>query len=305
MNIRDFKRLCRVGLLVSITSGAAAACSPQVVPATPQHSTTQSTATPRAVESVLPGAKVVPGWASTGEAKSYDRDNLFSLVDGQADGFFVYGFERVATQRYKSGTGTIVAEVWQLATPADAFGLFTTDITGQAANIGNDGDSDPGHRLSFWQDRYTVHVSALDTVDDTALWALAKAIAAALPPGGERPALLSSLPNEGLQDRSALFFHQELSIQDAVWLGGENILGLSRDTNGVVARYQVDGQTARLMLVEYPNVDQVAPALAALKSSAVKDLAAADSRDRLLGAVFGKIASSDAAALVSRAIAAQ
>jgi hypothetical protein len=292
-------------LFVVLAVNILAACSPQAATVVPPTATFETSPAPLAIESVLPGSDVVSGWTLSGPAKSYNRDNLFNLVDGQADGFFVYGFEQVVTQRYVNGKGTIVAEVWQLSTPADAYGLYTFGITGQSATIGNDGDSEPGRRLSFWQDHYTVHVSSLQPVDDAVLWVFAKAIAAALSSGGAAPPLISNLPKEGLQDRSVVFFHEELSIQDQIWLGGKNILGLSHETNGVVARYQVAGQLVHLLLVEYPDAGQATAALSALKSSAVKDLAAAGSRDRLLGAVFGKLSASDASALVSSAIAAK
>ncbi len=39
-------------------------------------------------------------------------------VDGQADAFFAYNFQQVATQRYQNAEGTLLnIEVWQLAQP--------------------------------------------------------------------------------------------------------------------------------------------------------------------------------------------
>jgi hypothetical protein len=159
-------------------------------------------------------------------------------VDGQAEAFFAYGFEQVAVRRYENAEGAVLrVEVWQLATPADAYGLFTASITGTPAAIGNDGDADPGRRLAFWQDRYTVHVRARQELDDADLWGFGEAVSAALPEGGERPALVDRLPPDGLVERSAIFFHEEISIQSDLWLGGENLLGLGLETDGVLARW--------------------------------------------------------------------
>jgi len=260
-------------------------------------------ATSPSLSAIFPGADVVAGWTPTDQVKVYNHDNLFNLVDGQADGFFVYGFEQVATQRYKNAAGTIIGvEVWQVATPADAYGLFTSNVSGAPAVIGNDGDTEPGRRLSFWQDRYTVHVTALQKLDDAILWSFAKPMAQALPQGGERPALVKRLPPTGLKERGFVFFHEEISVQDQVWLGGKNILGLSHDTNGVVARYDLDGQAAQLLLIQYPSADKAAAGVKALKSSAVKNLVVADARDALLGAVFGKLDNDAANKLLTEAL---
>ena len=245
---------------------------------------------PAALSGAFPGADAVPGWTPAGDAETFDSENLYDLVNGQAESFFAYGFEQVAVRHYENAEGTrLDVEVWQLATPADAYGLFTAQRAGTPATIGNDGDADPGRRLAFWQDRYVAHVRARQEVNDADLQALAEAVSAALPSGGERPTLMDHLPPDGLVAHSAIFFHEEISIQSDLWLGGENLLGLSPETYGVLARYDVGGAMARLLLVQYPDAEAALAGLAALESSQVSGLVAADARDTLLGAVFGEV----------------
>ncbi len=245
----------------------------------------------------------VQGWTVTEPMKTYDHDHLFDLVDGQADSFFVYGFEQVATQRYQDANGVSMnVEIWRLATSADAYGLFTAGRAGEAAQIGNEGDTDPHLRIAFWQDRYFVSLSADQEVPDETLTAFAVFISAALPKGGEKPAIVSRLPQEGLVDRSGIFFHEEMSIQMEVWLGGENILGLSPETNGVVARYTLGGTTARLMLVEYPSASAAAAGLKALQGGQVEGLVSSDKNGKILAAVFGKVDAAQAKALQQEAL---
>jgi hypothetical protein len=258
---------------------------------------------------VFPGADAVPGWTPAGAAVTFNRDTIFDLVDGQADAFFVYGFEQVAVHKYQNAQGAgLSVEVWQLATPADAYGLFTSGIAGTPVAIGNDGDGDPGWRIIFWQDRYYVQVYARQELADADLQGLARAVAAALPAGGERPALVSRLPAEGLVERGFIFFHEEISIQSEVWLGGENILGLSPQTNGLLARYDLGGTLARLLLIEYPDTVAASAAqaasagLAALNDSEVSGLVTANARDNLLGAVFGEVDEGTANTLLTEAL---
>ncbi len=258
---------------------------------------------PASLADVFPGADAFPAWTPAGDVEVFDRENIFDLVDGQAEAFFAYGFEQVAVRRYENAEGAVLhIEVWQLATPVNAYGLFTASIAGEPADIGNDGDADPGRRLAFWQDRYTVHVRARQELPDADLWAFAQAVSAALPAGGERPALVGRLPPDGLVERSGIFFHEEISIQSELWLGGENLLGLGPDTDGVLARYEAGGAVARLLLVQYADAEAASAGLAVLEGGEVGGLVTADARDNLLGAVFGEVDEAAAGTLLAQAL---
>jgi hypothetical protein len=248
---------------------------------------------------VFPAANAIPGWDIAQKVETYNRDNLFNLVDGQAESFFAYGFEQTAVQRYQDSAGTLMnVEIWQLATPADAYGLFTTGRSGSPASIGNEGDSDPGRRLAFWQNRYFVSLDAVQPIPDETLQAFARAIASRLPTGGERPAIVDNLPQSGLAEQTTIFFHEEMSIQMEVWLGGTNILGLSQETNGALCRYQLGDETVRVMLVEYPDSSQADKGLQALQSGNVANLVASEVQGKILGAVFGKVSAEQGQALL-------
>ncbi len=258
-----------------------------------------ATPAPLDLASVFPAGNVIPGWEISQKVETYNHENLFNLVDGQADSFFAYGFEQVAVQRYQDSAGILMnVEIWQLATPADAYGLFTTGRSGSPVKIGNEGDSDPGRRLAFWQNHYFVNLGAVQPVPDETLQAFGRAIASSLPTGGKRPAIVDRLPQSGSCERTTIFFHEEMSIQMEVWLGGTNILGLSQKSNGAVCSYQLGDETVRFMLVEYPDSGQADMGLKALQSGSVAGLVAAEVHDKLLAAVFGKVSTAQAQALL-------
>ena len=258
---------------------------------------------PASLTEFFPDAGASPGWTPSGEVELYDRENIYDLVDGQAESFFAYGFEQVAVQDYEDDAGAVLGvEIWQLATPADAYGLFTAGIAGTPVDVGNDGDEDTGRRLLFWQDRYAVQVRARQELDAAELERFAEEVSTALPSGGERPELVGRLPSDGLVERSALFFHEEISIQDRLWLGGQNLLGLSPETDGVLAQYDLGGTVARLLLIEYPDAGAASAGLAALEGGEIGSLAVAGARDNLLGAVFGEIDESAANTLLATAL---
>jgi len=261
---------------------------------------------PFSLTDAFPGADAFPGWtlAGEGEVRLFDRENLYDLVNGQADAFFVYGFEQVGLQDYENGKGVMLSvEVWQLGTPADAYGLFSASISGAPVALGNDGDGEPGRRLAFWQDRYYVRVRARQSLPDAELQGFAGAVSEALPSGGERPALVDRLPDKGLLERSVVFFHQEISIYDRLWLGGENLLGLGPETDGVLANYDdVGGVGAQLLLVQYPDAEAASAGLAALESGGVDGLLTADVRNDVLGVVLGRADVAAASALLAAAL---
>ena len=256
---------------------------------------------------VFPSADAVPGWTRSGAVEVFDQENLYSLVDGQAESYFAYGFEQVAVGRYESAGGEVLeVEVWQLATPFDAYGLFTASTAGTPVALGDDGDTDPGRRVIFWQDRYYVHVRTRQELPAADLQAFAEGVARALPaaPCGKRPALVDRLPPDGLVERGVIFFHEEISIYSELWLGGENVLGLSAETDGVLARYDVGDAVARLLLVQYPDAAAAADALEALtgRQDAGELSLSAGVREGLLGAVFGDVDTAAADALLKKAL---
>lgn len=192
--------------------------------------------------------------------------------------------------------------MWQLETQSDAYGLFTSYRSGEPVSVGVEGDSDPGRRLDFWQDRYLIRLFAFQPIANGDLIAAGKAVAVALPRGGDLPALLERLPSHGRVDGSERFFHQEISIQDRLWLGGEDLLRLSPETDGVVADYETQAGTAQLLIVEYPDPAIALAAWGALDAASPADLADSDLHENLLGAVFGRVSAGTAGELLSSAL---
>lgn len=256
--------------------------------ATPVADRAQPSAPP--LTSLLPEADTDAGWAPASEAQIFGVDDLYDLVNGQSEAYFAYGFEGVVAQDYQDGDGRpLYAQVWQLATPADAFGIFSTIRSGTEVAVGAEGDSDPGRRLDFWQDRYMVRLFAPQALPDASLMALAQSIARGLPTGGEPPALLDRLPTNGLSQSDTIFFREEISIQDHLWLGGQNLLNLGTGTEGILARYNLGGRVAMLLFIQYNDAESAAAARGALSASEASDLVLVGGRDNFLAAVFGQV----------------
>jgi hypothetical protein len=245
----------------------------------------------------------VPGWTPSGQPRVFDPENLYDLVNGQADAYLAYGFHQVGVQDYEHNDGAPVRiQVWQLDSSDDAFGLYSSHRSGEPAGVGNEGDIDPGRRLHFWQDRFFVRLVAPQAAPDGELQSLARAVAGSLPAGGEQPSLLARLPQEGLKERSTIFFRNEMSIQNYLWLGGENLLRLGPETGGVLARYDLGEQPAIMVLVQYPDAGSASAAQKALEAGNVEGFVAAARQDNLMAAVFGSLDIDSAQGLMQDAL---
>jgi hypothetical protein len=250
----------------------------------------------------FPDGDAVPGWAPVGEEQAYDSSSLYDLVDGQADAFFVYGFETAYVRTYENAEGEqLRVELWLLDSPNNAYGLYTTLRGGEPVAIGNDGDTDPGRRVDFWQDRALVRVFSSAPLEPSTLETFAEATSKGLPAGGGQPPLMERLPQEGLVSGSEIFFHQEVSIQDYLWLGGQNLLSLGPETDAVLARYEIEDAGAYLLLVEYAQDGDAAAALDALSEAGLDNVSAAAVSERFLGAIFGQVPNVEAEQLLTNA----
>jgi hypothetical protein len=257
-----------------------------------------------APEDLLPASGAVAGWERSGEMGVYVPDDLFDYMDGQAELFFVYGFERLAVQEYQRGDeGPIIVEVYQVASPADAYGLFSFYATGQPMDLGAGGSAEPGRLVSFWQGRFYARVFAYGEAEQESLSALARQVAVGMPEGGRLPELVTRLPQENLVPGSARFFHQKLSLDNLLWLGEENILNLSEQTDAALAVYAYGDAQGQLLVVEYADATTAEAAHAALEGSGLENLSATSQSARYLVAVFEAPDQAIAQELLQKALA--
>jgi hypothetical protein len=252
---------------------------------------------------LLSKADAVAGWQRAEDVAIFGRDMLFDFMDGAADLYFTYGFQELAVARYGDGSGNIVQlEVYRTLTDADAYGLFTYNSYGQPAAFGVDGELESSYRLAFWQRRTFVQIVAQGSVDDETLRAFGTAVSSALPAGGERPDLVDALPEDGLQRGSVRFFREKMALDNFLWLGPSDVLGLSADTAGVVARYQVGSQEIDLLLVRFPEVSAAEAARVGLVDADLPALMGTDVKGHTLAATFGQGGDGPAETLLDQAL---
>ena len=188
------KIVCRIGLFAGVLAAANPACS------------------------------LVPGWAPQGEARSFVADNLFEYMDGNAEGYLLYGFQNMHGVTCVKDGVTLVIDVSDFGDADSAYGMFCAnrDLRRPPAKLGMGGQIVP-RRAIFAKGSYYVEVGAEPEGDHTAiLRAWTAALEKIAPGSNEVPAALAWFPSEG---------------QQSLRLVPESVLGIRILKRGYVAQY--------------------------------------------------------------------
>jgi len=204
----------------------------------------------------------ISGWKSGREDQVFTRDDIFDFMDGGGEIYLAYDFQFVFVREYvQPDAPSIVAEIYQMTSSQDAFGVFTHDTDGDEVELGQGAIYAAG-LLRFWKDRIFGRIMADRETPEAraAIMGLGEKIVAAIPQDGEKPELIKALPAEGLRPKSLSYFHTLILLNAHFYLANVNILRLSPETEVVLARYEKEGSTARLLLIEYPSVERAVDA---------------------------------------------
>ena len=116
-----------------------------------------------------PTCNLVPGWTQSGAARTYESDNLFEYMDGNAEGYLIYGFQKMQGVSCKKGEITFVMDVSDMGDADSAYGIFTANVDPrQPSNpIGMGGQIQP-RRAVFSKGQYYLEIGANPEGDHTA-----------------------------------------------------------------------------------------------------------------------------------------
>ncbi len=207
--------------------------------------------------------KSVLDWQAAGDDKTYDTKTIYDYLDGGAEVYLAFDLEGVFVRKFKGPAGDEIAlDVYAMKSAEEAFGVFSCDRQDPGAGIGQESEYGPG-LLRFRQGRYFVSVTASgdEKRSEAAMLALGKAVAPALGPAGGLPSLTSCLPGQGLVPDRTCFFHSVVNLNNRFFISSDNILGLDRSTDCVLAEYAAAPDLpAKLLLVKYPDAAKAAAA---------------------------------------------
>jgi len=164
-----------------------------------------------AIEPLLP--KDSPdGWALIDGPHLYTKKNLFEHIDGQAELFFKYGFQKSAFAIYqnkKNDEDQIELDIYDMGNVLQAFGIFSRFRSDdQPAGIGLDSYLDDRSVL-FYKGKYFVMLYATESNSPT-LKQWATEIASRIIDSSLAPKEISYFPKRGLKSGSIQYFSEGL-----------------------------------------------------------------------------------------------
>jgi hypothetical protein len=224
-------------------------------------------------------------WTRPAAVRRITADTIFDYMDGGGELYLAYRFDHLDVLEYKAADekqGTILVELYSMQTPDDAFGLLSTDWTGEAVEIGP--PPPPGLpvaaslRSPFPHNIHARYGAGLLRMASGRLYA--RILASRETPGArdavlaigkslatERmtapqfvfsvPADLSSRGQEWMvkvRDHRTCFFRSHLVLNSQYFLASEDILNLGTRVDAVTAEYEPPTpgtRPPRLIVIRY------------------------------------------------------
>ena len=208
-----------------------------------------------AIGQQLPEA--VGQWRAPSAPVAYTPETIFDYIDGLAEVYLAYGLRGSIARRYRGPEeeGDIVVDVFERASPEDAYGVFTHDQDGEDAALGQGSLFRYGW-LSFWKGPFFVSIYAEGESDEAraAVFEIGRGVDAAIPAVGSLPAIVGLLPSRGLDSRSVRYLHDPTILAAHLYFDGAQVLRLGPDTVAALGRYDFGKSRAYLLLVSYRDM---------------------------------------------------
>lgn len=172
---------------------------------------------------------------------SFDAENLYEYINGQAPRYVQFGFKALVVAEYESSDPStrLVVDIYDMATRRNAYGIFADGRSPETAKVkvGNEGFAS-GNMVAFWKGRFYLKVSAPTEADVAALvLRAANEVAKWIEDDvGELPEF-STFPREGL-------------VEDSLMFSKTDAFGLAHLRDAFVGQYDVEGSAYRLFFCD-------------------------------------------------------
>ena len=182
------------------------------------------------------------------------RKPFYDYINGGAELYLNYGFQKLAKRIYSSGKGTLKAEIYDMGSPKNAYGVFSYANEEINAGVGQ-GAQYLGGSLIFWKDKYYVSVFADQETDYTReeIITISKKISNAIENTGELPGIFQVTPEKSLDRESTFYFHNPAWQNKLFYISNENIFNINEDVKAVINKYKNGERKYYLLLAEYPD----------------------------------------------------
>ncbi len=229
----------------------------------------------------LPPDGFLDGWSRQEATRVFPGAELYGHIDGGAELFLEFGFEDLTLQRYRRGEDKFVVEVYRMADPAAALGIYLMKCGRETPAPGFPERNTAGrYQLEFVKGSHYVLVTSESGKAELqpALLEFGRFVAAALP-SSSGEVLPDLLPREGRVEGTLRLIRGPYSLQTVAGsLGDGDLLQLGGKITAVACDYRrSDGAVSSRLAAEYP-------AEAAARSALGHLLLGLDPRIKVLGA---------------------
>jgi hypothetical protein len=205
------------------------------------------------MEELLPPAFCGDGWKIEGKPSFYDRETLSDRINGEAELYFPYGFDRMAAARYaaeKTPDLGIDVEIYRMGSLLDAFGMFANyrQKEGRSLTIGAESNLS-GTQLFLYQGRYFVHIQITGSGD---------AASKTVPDCGRTVA--SRLPGSKNKPPELSVFERTEFVPGTVRYLPQSLLGYDFLNRGIMTDAVVDGANLQIFLLLDANTESTSAA---------------------------------------------
>jgi hypothetical protein len=202
------------------------------------------------IQSLMPSADATRGWTVSDTARVYPGKDLYLFIDGGADLFLEYGFERALAAEYRNAdAATLSLEVYEMRDPAAAYGIYSirSGEGSPAAALGQEAISRPYYSM-FWKGKFYVSVAVSDSSSPcrNGMMAVAHAVDRAIAESGKKPGLVELLPKDDLRKLRYISGYLGFSAARAL-----DLQGIFPATDGAVGSYG----DHTLVVMRYPTAD--------------------------------------------------
>ena len=192
----------------------------------------------KGMETFFPQLK---GWEPKGNPEIYTPDNLYEYINGAADVYLNYDFQKLATTTFEnSQRNSFTVDIYRHNNPKNGFGIYTQEKPqkGPFLPIGAQGYYEKGV-LNFLKGCYYVKLSGFDLGDrdKTILTNAAQQVAKNLEGETTFPKAVAGLPREGKTEHSERYI-------------AKNFMGHSFLHSAFVADYQEKDAKFQVFIIE-------------------------------------------------------
>lgn len=175
-------------------------------------------------------------WKKNGPPQVYKGEDLFIYIDGGAEIYHEYGFKQVIVQDLKNKRGkSISLEIFEMTDSESAYGIYTfkSSSKGKEINVG-DGAQLEDYYLNFWKSNFLVTLVGFDEEEETimGLQRIARVVDEKIKHRGQKPLLVSFLPDNGLRTSSIKYFKGNLGLYNTYPFFSRDVFALGKGIKG-------------------------------------------------------------------------